>query len=374
MTPVRPPVTGSVVDEALVRKRLDTHGKVIGNYVAKTNNSVTRPFLYDAGSDSSVDIGPADAGISALAFSISDSGVVVGAAYLPREGGTVPSAFAWSRAGGFLPIDPERNEGSFAYWTTDAGMVGGETVDAAKQECTGAFRWDVVSRAFTRYAHFCPHTMNAAGAMAGKYTPPDGQPYLAVLEIDGTVRPLLPGSAIDGEVRFLMDDGNAVIDVECGNQILISAGKTSKLKPGLVSPPSQATESTEVATINAVSRSNLAVGLDQIFWSRPGMGGTLESGFVWSEGTGVLPMNVGSDSANPVAVNGAGIAVGYTPSLGAPQRAFVWTRASGSVLLDDRVMNLPADTRISGAIEIGEGGHILAVTGDDRYVVLAPQQ
>ena len=73
-------------------------------------------------------------------------------------------------------------------------------------------------------------------------------------------------------------------------------------------------------------------------------------------------VNVGSDSAHPVAVNGAGIAVGYTPFLGTPQRAFVWTRASGGVLLDDRVMNLPADTRIRQAIEIGEGGHILAVT------------
>jgi len=375
MTRVRPPVAGSGVYDV----RLDTRGMVTGTYVANrtTTNPVNRPFIYNAVNDSSLDIGPADPGISTLAFAIADSGLVVGAAYFPHNGGLLPGAFVWSPPDGFLAIDPEQNEGSFAYWVSDAGIVGGETVDATSQECTGAFRWDVASRTFTRFANFCPHTMNASGAMAGRYSPPGVSPYLAMLENDGSLRALLPGRAIDGRVRFLMENGDAVIDASCGidaGQIVASGSTALVIKPGFVHPPPEATESFEQATIYNVSRSNLAVGLDQVFWSRPGMAGMLASGFVWSTDAGALQVGVGADSAFPRALNSAGVVVGFTPFLGVPQRAFVWTRESGGVLLETRVTNLPAETHIRDALDIGEGGHILATTGDDGFVILTPQQ
>jgi probable HAF family extracellular repeat protein len=97
------------------------------------------------------------------------------------------------------------------------------------------------------------------------------------------------------------------------------------------------------------------------------------AGFVWTQtGLTFIPAFAGQFPATlPRAINNHGQVVGAAGSSTVAQRAFTWTRATGTVDLLTRVINPPAGLFLFDAMAISDNGSIVA-TGSTGLLLLTP--
>jgi len=340
--------------------------------------NVRRPFVYDSATDTLTYLAPESDPTQYVPTAINDSGEVAG--FVPGNG-----FFTWSRSAG-VATTPVQGVANWVY-ISEAGRIGGE-VDLG-QAC-GGFDWDTSTRTLREYPTFCPIWMNAAGVLAGRV----GN-EIATVGADSVVRlvdPALP----PGQSRVITDDNRLFVDLfedagdlRAGAAVIANGTATNIGLGAAVAPPGEVPER-EIAFLTRVRSNGQAIGGDTLFLRAPStappncLGETVSALFYWSAESGTVPITFGERTLTLHDINEGGIVVGDSLAGSAAnptdRRAFVWTREGGAVLLDTLVSNLPANTVLVDALQVGDGGHIVvALAGPGEpftflgYVVLIPQ-
>jgi hypothetical protein len=329
-----------------------------------------RGFVYDPQTDSeTIFTDPASSTAFFFPSAINDAGAVSGSVLEDGVNGTRHAAFYWSPATGSAVIRDTSGDVVQTFLSND-GIVGGYYP---------AFRWNSLTSMLQEFPSFKALSMNNAGSMFGAV---NGE--AAILLPDGTTRPLLADGPVPATDAGLIADGDVVftgLRQEIGGlkpgAIVVSDGHAMNIGFGLVAIPPGATES---SSISRISSNGHAIGTNYPSSTLPNCLGSRigpEVPFHWFAGEGASPITV--DNGGPLTtlidVNRSGVVLGHTGTPdGKFQRAFVWTKASGSILLDSLVPDLPPNTHLINAEAIGDGGHILAYRLGDAtgWVVLMP--
>jgi hypothetical protein len=365
----------SIVQSATA-KVINADGKVVGV------NTAFGPIVFDPRNDSETVLTfakPDEAVHTYPPYAINDASEVAGIAADASQ--TRRATFHWSASTGgvAIPGTAGPNTGAPQVFLSSGGIVGGG-ISNGDVPCSG-FRWDSATGALQSYPSFCPSAMNDAGSMFGAQ---NGESV--ILSPDGSTRPLVPGTPLSARDGLIADDDTvftSVRDAEIAGlkfgAVAVSNGHATNIGLGLVTIPPDVTNVFESSTVVAISGDGQAIGTDDAGWTIDlscGSWGGASVPFHWSAADGATAITVPGEQISTVRdINRNGLVVGRVAS----GKAFAWTRATGGVLLEPLVSNLPPNTRLLDTQAIGDGGHILAILlrVDDQTsesVVLVPDR
>jgi hypothetical protein len=316
-------------------------------------------FIYDPQTETATPLSAPIPGVTVFPLALNDNGLVAGV----MSTGDDASGFSWTPSTGAVTFRLSQFAVHSAFIASD-GLVGGG--DNQTQDCN-AYTWDMSTRTLQEYPHFCMEWMNGSGAMIG---PRDG--VLQVLGRDGQFRTVDAALPVQGAFSsFLTDEGDVFLHLaEPSGSLLPGAVFIGPSGPvnvgrGLVAAPPGAQLVNENASILRVSSNGQAIGhvRYELEFDDRCLGTTeLALPFLWSADAGATPLKQDGRTLEIRDVNRDGIVIGRSSSVAEPidRYAFVFTRATGIVRLDDLVSNLPDGLTLSEVGAIGDGGHILA--------------
>jgi hypothetical protein len=334
-------------------------------------------FLFDHASHASL-------AIEGALHGVNDTSLVVGSATVDGIAGPTTSAFTWTVHGGkseFLSGVRDVFRSTADSVSNSAFVAGTICRTSDVLLVCGGYRWDNANSRLTVYPNFQPFNLNEGGTLMGFLQSDPSMPpvttSVVTVALDGSETFLgddTPNSAGGGtSPLFLADNGDAYVEAEpFTGTTLIRSGSTLLVGRGFVPPISGNVEIASATAFNAVSR---AVGLDRSFSDPINEVVAVQAAFSFSpaEGSREIKVSGTATTPQPRGVNKDGIVVGFVPDADQkPLHAFVWTAATGGMLLDSLVTNLPSGVHLSSAEAIGDGGHIVAQS-NQGLVLLTPQ-
>ena len=280
---------------------------------------------------------------SAVVHGINASGQAVGGSGHPH--GSETHAFFWEKQGGIRDIGTlPGGDYSAAYSVNDSGIVVGTSNTATTMH---AFRWTSASGlqdlgtlpgadASQAYA------INNAGQIVG------ASGSHAVLWNANVIQDLGTLGGPTSEAHGINSAGQVVGFSDNGS---------SQQKAFLWSNGTM----TEIGALpgDSSSRADHINDAGFVVGASEGSGGV--RAFLWSQSAGMqaIPSLSGSNYSEAFAVNSTGQVVGQSGSpLGT--RAFLWTQSGGTIDLNEAVPGLPANVVLTGAFSINDKGQIVA--------------
>lgn len=298
---------------------------------------------------------------------LNDSGQVIGS-YQNAEGRR--EAFSWTRTGGFVRIAPPSSRvlSSRARDVNNAGQVVGTLVTPEGEE---GFLWSASTGLLTRFGAKGTHLVTAlrindSGLVAGEGLFEGARRPVVVDAATGVKTRIdsggrsLQGDLLEliihlnnaGDVAGTLEGPGAFFSQPLKDKLFIDLDPLVTAKSPEFDPGSFVTALNEKGQIT-ITRIN---ALRSYFWSRED--GLIEMG------------PAGADTIRYFSLNRHGTAVGAAEE--GPTYAVGWTRRSGPVDLNTRVLDRPADMRLLQARSINDEGFILTNDRDGQVVLLTP--
>lgn len=301
-------------------------------------------------------------GPSAYAGAVNDLGQVAGVSELTANG-AVTHAFRWSAATGMVDLTPAVKQNSTAADIDKLGQVAG-TLIGTSGVATQAFLWTPQTGARgigVLDAYSWATAMNDAGAIVG-YGGADSP--LGVLGFLWT-----PTGGIRN-VGTLPEEFTLAADVNNLGHVVGATPFVNEPFPYYVhaflwtpqtGPMDLGSGSTDESSATAVNDHDMVVGRVRDFH-------IFDHGFVWTRDMGLLEFAAGHPEIGTYVsgLNNLDQVVG-----GYDDWPFLWTRASGLVDLNTRLVGVPPGFRLTGTSAISDNGMIVA-NANTGLVLLVP--
>jgi len=316
---------------------------------------IPRAKFYDG--HTTIDIGTLG-GPAAGSQAINDRGQITGSS---ATAGGAFHAFLWSKATGMIDIHRPGLSVSNGYVLNNKGWVAGVAPFSGASGPLTAFRWtpatgmvNIGSFGTTSFAN----AINDAGTVVGYSQGPEpgilGRAFKWTEA--GGLQSLVSTSSVVSQANDINEAGKIVgsgtDDLAFNDRALLWTPQGTQIDLNA--------DFTILSYAYRINEKGLVIGqtFDNIGDNR---------GFVWSREHGILEFgSVGTDASTAFDLNNLGQVVG---SLNA--RAFLWTRAGGTVDLNTRVPGAPPDFVLYQADAISDNGSILA-SANTGLVLLVP--
>lgn len=301
-------------------------------------------------------------GPSAYGGAVNDLGQVAGVSEVSPDG-SVTHAFRWSAATGMVDLTPAVKQNSTAADINKHGQVAG-TLLGTDGVATHGFLWSPQTGPLSigvLDAYSWATAMNDAGAIVGYGGADSPQGVLGFLWTRaGGIR----------NVGTLPEEFTLAADVNNLGHVVGATPFVNEPFPYYVhaflwtpqtGPIDLGTGSTFESSASAVNDHDMVVGRVRDFH-------IFDHGFVWTRAMGLLEFAAGHPEIGTYVggLNNLDQVVG-----GYDDWAFFWTRASGLVDLNTRLVGAPAGFRLTGASAISDNGMIVA-NANTGLVLLVP--